>query len=198
MAVKKIIGWGKNSTKETVGNNTTTYNDIAINSTSLSVEEGDEQEAQIEGGEAEARKKNPDKYILEAERRIDDPSEVNDVLGFTEEVDSIEVIPQEVGAVGVTLINPSRHVTVSYDTSDGLKAKYTYKTKGATNSAGKLTDISFTKKVAGGTYSAVSTSSDGYSTKNPKALGWFIKNGNVYIPALDTTPVEGVTYYTLS
>ena len=44
----------------------------------------------------------------------------------------------------------------------------------------ELTDISFTKKVAGGTYSAVSTSSDGYSTKNPKDLGWFIKNGNVY------------------
>lgn len=143
MARKKIVGWGKNSNKETINGSSTTYDDIVINSTSLSVEEGEEQEAQIEGGEAEARKKNPDKYILESERRIDDPSEVNGVLGFTEEVDSIEVEPQEVGAVGVTLINPSRHVTVTYDTTDGLKAKYTYKTKGATDSNGRLTDITF-------------------------------------------------------
>lgn len=194
MATRKIVGWGKNSNKETVSGSATTYNDIVINSTSLSVEEGDEQEAQIEGGEAEARKKNPDKYILEAERRIDDPAEVNDILGFTEEIDSIEVIPQEIGAVGVTLINPSRHVAVSYDTTDGLKAKYTYKTKGATNSAGKLTDISFTKKTANGTYAEVSDTTG----KNPKTEGWFIKNGNVYIPTLDTTPQTGVTYYALS
>ena len=191
MARKKIIGWGKNSNKETINGSSTTYDDIVINSTSLSVEEGEEQEAQIEGGEAEARKKNPDKYILESERRIDDPSEVNDVLGFTEEVDSIEVEPQEVGAVGVTLINPSRHVTVTYDTTDGLKAKYTYKTKGATDSNGKLTDITFQKKVSNASYAEV-TSTTG---KNPKNEGWYIKNGNVYIPSLDTTPQTGVTYY---
>lgn len=191
MATKKIVGWGKNANKETVSGSATTYDDIVINSTSLSVEEGEEQEAQIEGGEAEARKKNPDKYILESERRIDDPSDVNDVLGFTEEVDSIEVIPQEVGAVGVTLINPSRHVTVSFNTTDGLKAKYTYKTKGATNSAGKLTDIVFNKKVSNATYTAVADTTG----KNPKTEGWYIKNGNVYVPSLDTTPQTGVTYY---
>ena len=191
MARKKIVGWGKNSNKETINGSSTTYDDIVLNSTSLSVEEGEEHEAQIEGGEAEARKKDPDKYILESERRIDDPSEVNDVLGFTEEVDSIEVEPQEVGAVGVTLINPSRHVTVTYDTTDGLKAKYTYKTKGATNNNGKLTDIIFQKKVSNASYSEV-TSTTG---KNPKNEGWYIKNGNVYIPSLDTTPQTGVTYY---
>jgi len=191
MARKKIIGWGKNSNKETINGSSTTYDDIVINSTSLSVEEGEEQEAQIEGGEAEARKKNPDKYILESERRIDDPSDVNDVLGFTEEVDSIEVEPQEVGAVGVTLINPSRHVTVTYDTTDGLKAKYTYKTKGATDSNGRLTDITFQKKVSNAAYIEVSSTTG----KNPKNEGWYIKNGNVYIPSLDTTPQTGVTYY---
>lgn len=191
MARKKIIGWGKNSNKETINGSSTTYDDIVLNSASLSVEEGEEHEAQIEGGEAEARKKDPDKYILESERRIDDPSEVNDVLGFTEEVDSIEVEPQEVGAVGVTLINPSRHVTVTYDTTDGLKAKYTYKTKDATDSNGKLTDITFQKKVSNASYSEV-TSTTG---KNPKNEGWYIKNGNVYIPSLDTTPQTGVTYY---
>lgn len=194
MATRKIVGWGKNANKETVSGTATTYNDIVLNSTSLSVEEGDEQEAQIEGGEAEARKKNPDKYILAAERRIDDPAEVNDVLGFTEEIDSVQVIPQEIGAVGVTLINPSRNVSVSFDTTDGLKAKYTYKTKGATNSSGKLTDVVFTKKTANATYTEVSDTTG----KNPKNEGWFIKNGNVYVPALDTAPVTGQTYYALS
>lgn len=198
MATKKVVGWGKCSTKETVGNNNTSYDDIVINSTQLSVEEGEEQEAQIEGGEAEARKKNPDKYTLVTNRRIDDESEVSDVIGFTDEIDSIEVIPQDVGAVGVTLINPSRHVAVKYDTTDGLVAVYTYKTRGATDSAGKLTDISFTKKASGGTYSAVSTSIDGYSGKNPKSEGWFIKNGSVYIASNDTEVVTGTTYYTLS
>lgn len=191
MAVKKIIGWGKNANKETVSGNSTTYDDIVINSSSLSVEEGEEQEAQIEGGEAEARKKNPDKYIYESERRIDDPNDINDILGFTEEVDSIEVIPQEVGAVGMTLINPSRHVTVGFDTTDGLKAKYTYKTKGATDSNGRLTDIIFHKKVANASYIAVADPTG----KNPKTEGWYIKNGNVYVPSLDTTPQTGVTYY---
>lgn len=193
MAVKKIIGWGKCATKETVDGAETVYNDIVINSTSLSVEEGEETEAQIEGGEAEARKKNPDKYTLVKERRISEPAEVDDVLGFTEEVDSVEVIPEEVGAVGVTLIAPSRHVAVGFDTTDGLKATYTYKTKGMTDSDGKLSDITFQKKATAGTFTAVSETTG----KNPKSEGWYIKNGNVYIRSYDTTPQTGVTYYKL-
>lgn len=152
MATKKKVGWGKCtlSEKATAQGEAVTYSDIAINTCKLSVEEGDETEAQIEGGEAEARKKNPDKYTVVAERRIEDPTEVNDVLGFTDEIASVEIVPESVGACGVKLVNPSRHVAVSYDTTDGMKAIYTYKTKGATDpSTGKLTDITFQKKVAG-------------------------------------------------
>ena len=61
---KKIIGWGKNSAVHTpAGENATavTHADIVDGSTSLSVEEGQEQEALVEGGEAEARKiESPD------------------------------------------------------------------------------------------------------------------------------------------
>lgn len=149
MATKKLVGWGKCSTTETNDSKSTSYDDIVINSTSLSVEEGEEQEAQIEGGEAEARKKNPDKYILEFERRIASSSEISGVLGFEEEVDSIQVIPQDVGALGVTLSTPSRYVSVTFDSTDGLKAHYTYKTKGSTDANGKLNDISFQQKAAG-------------------------------------------------
>lgn len=197
MAVtKKIIGWGKDSIVETIGGQATTYADIVINSTALSVEEGDEIEAQIEGGEAEARRRQADKYTLVAERRIDDPTEVNSVIGFVDEVDSVQVIPEGNNAVGVTLIKPSRHVAVSFDTTDGLKAIYTYKTRGTTDSTGKLTDITFQKKTSN-SYTAVSTSIEDYENKNPMAEGWFIKNGDAYMTAYDTEVVEGRTYYTL-
>ena len=61
---QKIIGWGKCQAKHTPsgqGATAVTHNDIIDGSTALSVEEGEEQEALIEGGEAEARKRKPDK-----------------------------------------------------------------------------------------------------------------------------------------
>ena len=53
---KKILGWGKCTIDG--------KNDIIEGSASLSVEEGEEQGALIEGGSAEGRKKAPDKYVL--------------------------------------------------------------------------------------------------------------------------------------
>ena len=131
--VKKILGWGKC----TVGS----HSDIVENSTSLSVEEGQEQEATIEGGEAEGRKKAPDKYILTYNRRVGSASEVE--VGFTEDGGDITVTPENSGAVGVSLKGCTKHVAVKFDSTDGLVAVYTYKTKGATDSSGKLTDITF-------------------------------------------------------
>ena len=127
----KILGWGRC----TVGD----HDDIVEGSTSLSVEEGQEQEANIEGGSAEGRKKAPDKYILTYRRRVGSASEVE--VGFTENVESVTVTPENDGAVGVTLSNVSRHVAVGFDSTDGLVAIYTYKTKGQTNAQGQLSDI---------------------------------------------------------
>ena len=114
----------------------------------MSVEEGQEQEATIEGGSAEGRKKAPDKYTLTFNRRIGDASEVE--LGFTEEVDNAVVVPENTGAIGCTLVKPSKHVAVKFDSTDGLVAVYTFKTKGTTNTNGKLTDITFQAKGAAG------------------------------------------------
>ena len=49
------------------------------------------------------------------------------------------------------------------------------------------------------TFTAVSTSSEGYSSKNPASEGWFEKNANDdYFPTTDTEPAAGKTYYTRS
>ena len=147
MAAKKIIGWGKCKAKHTpAGENATAteHSDIVEGSTALSVEEGTEQEALIEGGEAEARKKQPDKYVLDYERRIGSASEVTP--GFTEDAGTIEIEPEKTGAVGVTLTGVSLYISLSFDSTDGLKAHYQYKTKGATDANGALTDIELEAK----------------------------------------------------
>ena len=137
----KPIGWGRCSVNDSeLG----TYDDIVENSTQLTVQEGSEQEAKIEGGSAEGRKKQPDIYQLVYNRRIGDASEVRDHIGFKENVATVQVTPENQDAVGCILKNASRSVTVKFDTTDGLVAVYTYKTKGATDANGKLTDIELT------------------------------------------------------
>ena len=149
MAATKVIGWGKCKAKHTpAGENATAteHSDIVEGSTALSVEEGTEQEALIEGGEAEARKKQPDKYVLDYERRIGSASEVTP--GFTEDAGTIEIEPEQTGAVGVTLTGVSLYISLSFDSTDGLKAHYKYKTKGATDANGALTDIELAAKAS--------------------------------------------------
>lgn len=149
MATTKILGWGKCSAVVTPTSGTaSTFADIVEGSTSLSVEEGDEMEALIEGGEAEGRKKRPDKYVLTFNRRIGDASEVSDKIGYTETLTSVQVEPELTGAIGVTLTGVSEYVSVQFDSTDGLVAVYTYKTKGATDDNGKLTDVTFAAKAS--------------------------------------------------
>ena len=148
MSTTKVIGWGKCTATHTpsgTGATAKVYDDIVDGSTSLSVEEGQEQEALIEGGQAEARKKQPDKYIIEFDRRIGNASDVTP--GFTDDAGSIEIEPELVGAIGVTLTGVSLYVSVSFDSTDGLKAHYQFKTKGA-NTGGTLTDITFAAKAS--------------------------------------------------
>lgn len=142
MPTTKVLGWGKCSADG--------FSDIIENSCQLSVEEGQEQEATIEGGSAEGRKKAPDKYILTFNRRVASAAEA--AVGFTESVQAAVVVePEAVGAIGVTLAaGCSKHVAVKFDSTDGLVAVYTYKTKGVTGANGALTDISFAAKAASG------------------------------------------------
>lgn len=140
MATKKIIGWGKVEAKQTpTTGDPVTYDDIKEGSASLSVEEGTIEEALIEGGEAEAVKSSADKYIVEFDRRIGNASDVTP--GFQESAGNIELIPPTVGAIGIRLTGVCRKITLKYDSTDGLVAHYWYKTAGATDSSGNITDV---------------------------------------------------------
>lgn len=198
MSVIKILGWGECTSKFTPasGGSAETHDDIVDGSASLSVEEGQEQEALIEGGKAEGRKQQPDKYIIEFDRRLGSTNEFTP--GYEENAGDIAIIPKSVGAVYAELKDCSCKKTLKQGSTDGLVGHYLYKTKGSTNSLGNLDDIEIKLHSQNETYTAVSTSSEGYSEKNPKNEGWFIKNGNTYIHSWDTAPVNGVTYYTLS
>ncbi len=142
MAVKKLIGWGKCSVKD----GTKTYDDIKEGTASLSVEEGSIEEALIEGGEAEATRSMPDKYILEFDRRIGAEAEVTP--GYTEDAGDVIITPPTVGAIGVKLMNVCRKITLKGDSTDGLMAHYWYKTKGAHDDNGNITDVVAVKKTA--------------------------------------------------
>lgn len=184
--VKKICGWGK----PTIQVDGKTYEDAVINTATLSVEEQSVIELQIEGGEVEDSHKDTDRYLIDFDRRVGSVDDVE--LGYTDNVGDISVMPPHAGAIGVTLLNVSRNVTLKSDTTDGLVVHHQYKTHGEHDSDGNPTDVVPQVKSAS-TYSEV-TSTTG---KNPKAEGWYIKNGSVYILSQDTEAQSGMTYYTL-
>lgn len=135
----KVMGWKDNEVVVGTGETAVVYDDIKQGSTSLDREEGQTEEALIESGEAEGVYKAPDKYILKFDRRIDTTEEVTP--GFKDEGEDVEVKPKRKGARTVKLTGCSRTISVNYDTTDGVVAHYEYKTKGAVDENGNLTDI---------------------------------------------------------
>lgn len=140
--IKKVMGWHDC----TVTNGEDVFRDIMKDTTDLSVEEGQEEEALIESNEAEGRYKEPDKYILKLSRRV---GEENVTPGFTEDVGEVTVQPVNKGARGVKLSGVSRHIALEFKSKDGLVANYTYKTKGAVDDDGNLTDVEITTTPTG-------------------------------------------------
>ena len=133
------MGWKDNEVVVGTGNSAVTYDDIKQGSTSLDREEGQKEEALIESGEAEGVYKAPDKYILEIKRTIGPTEEVKP--GFKDNVGDVEVRPTKKGARTVQLTGCSEDISIKYDSTDGVVAHYEYKTKGAVDSDGNLTDI---------------------------------------------------------
>ena len=136
----KVMGWKDNEVVVGTGGSAVTYDDIKQGSTSLDREEGQKEEALIESGEAEGVYKAPDRYILSFDRRVDTTEEVTP--GFHDSGVTVAVKPKKAGARTVTLTGCSEDVSVKYDSTDGVVAHYEYKTKGATDSDGNLTDVS--------------------------------------------------------
>ena len=118
----------------------TIYDDIMQGSTNLSREEGQLQEAPIESGESEGTYKDPDKYILEIRRRIGPEETVTP--GFKDNVGDVEVRPKKVGARTVQLTGVSQDISVEYGSDNGAVEVIRWKTKGAVDAEGNLTDIS--------------------------------------------------------
>lgn len=191
MSVKKITGWGV----PTVRVDGKTFTDCVKDSCTLSVEEGNVEELLIEGGEVEDEHKDTDRYIVEFDRRVGSVADAG--VGHWSNVGNLSVTPPRAGAIGVTLVDVSCDITLKGDSKDGLVVHHKYKTKGQHDSLGNPTDI-IPFVTSSGTYASIDPSSTGYSMKNPKAEGWYIKNGDVYIPALDTEVENDVTYYELS
>lgn len=117
----------------------TIYDDIMQGTTSLSREEGQTEEAPIESGESEGTYKEPDKYILEIRRRIGPNEEVK--AGFTDPIGDVEVKPRKTGARTVKLANVSQDISIEYGSDNGAVAVYRWRTKGAVDTDGNLTDI---------------------------------------------------------
>ena len=137
--VTKIMGWKDCEVEQ----GDTIYDDIKQGTTSLSREEGQEEESNLESGEAEGRYKNPDKYILEIKRTIGPDEEVKP--GFKDNVGDVEVRPKKKGARTVKLTGVSQDISVEYDSSGGAVETLRWKTKGAVDEDGNLTDITIGK-----------------------------------------------------
>ena len=134
--VTKIMGWKDCEVEQ----GDTIYNDIKQGTTSLSREEGKEEESNLESGEAEGRYKDPDKYILEIKRTIGPDEDVKP--GFKDNVGDVEVRPTRKGARTVKLSGVSQDISIEYDSNGGAVEVIRWKTRGAVDADGNLTDIS--------------------------------------------------------
>lgn len=134
--VTKIMGWKDCE----VWQGDTIYNDIKQGTTNLSREEGQEEESNLESGEAEGRYKDPDKYILEIKRTIGPDEDVKP--GFKDNVGDVEVRPTKKGARTVKLSGVSQDISIEYDSNGGAVEVLRWKTRGAVDADGNLTDIS--------------------------------------------------------
>jgi len=133
--VTKILGWKDCEVEQ----GDTIYDDIMQGTTSLSREEGQVEDAPIESGESEGTYKSPDKYILEIKRRIGPNETVTP--GFNDNVGNVEVRPTKVGARNVALTGVSQDISIEYGSDNGAVEVIRWKTKGAVDANGNLTDI---------------------------------------------------------
>lgn len=133
--VTKIMGWKDCEVEQ----GDTIYDDIMQNTTSLSREEGQVEDAPIESGESEGTYKSPDKYILEIKRRIGPEETVK--AGFKDNVGNVEVRPKKAGARTVQLTGVSQDISVEYGSDNGAVEVIRWKTKGCVDANGDLTDV---------------------------------------------------------
>lgn len=224
--MNKPIGWGKCfiivKDLDTVGAKWILLPTPKEDSTQLTPTKGDKKEATIEGGENEDVKYGKNKYELAytIRRNTERKKPFADVDGVVAHRYAVFVQPENVNVPGPKLDLTVVTLEDPFDTTDGGQLTYTHDAlKPASGNTVKWAKINidlstyeegaeiadnaivFTDvdtESTSATFTAVDPKSTGYSSKNPSAEGWYIKNGTRYLLAEDTAVVEGTTYYARS
>lgn len=127
-----ILSWGKPTIKVTkiVDEGTgeaTQFKTPVENSTQLTTSKGDKTEAKVEGGGIEAVKYKRNTYALEWTIRLakGEKKPVEDLDGVISGEYSLELTPEETGAVGIKIDRCILSVEDAYTSEEGITLKYT-------------------------------------------------------------------------
>ncbi len=135
--MSKIIMWGACTIKATPISNTgatlesaVTLSAPAQGQTSLSMTEGEKQEAKIEGGAVEAVRRDFDAFQLTCRERVGSANKTDafsSVDGVVPGEFAIEVTPTEnASAPKLNIARATIHVGIEYNATDGAFFVYTY------------------------------------------------------------------------
>ena len=133
MAESKKLKWGKMTVEvakitDGVTGSFTTLMTPVKGTFALDVEEGEKQEAFIEGGERIAMRKDKNKYSFEFDMFIskDIPKPIPDVDGLIEDEYAIRVTPEDPTLEGFIMDRAAVSVGETFTSEEGHKAKYTF------------------------------------------------------------------------
>lgn len=126
-----ILSWGKPTIKvKKLGDESSTaveFKTPVEDSTQLTTSKGDKTEAKVEGGGIEAVKYKRNTYALEFTIRLakGEKKPIDDLDGVISGEYSLELTPEEAGAVGITMERCILSVEDAYTSADGITLKYT-------------------------------------------------------------------------
>ena len=213
------IAWGKprlfTKNADVLGSSWSELPTPVEDSTELTPTKGDKLEAKIEGGENEDVKYKRSTYnlVFNIRKAKDREAPFPSVDGIVSDHFAIMLQPEDPTVEGFYIEASTVSVDETFTASDGamwqvtmeaVKAQTGNTVKwGIVTAANPLngSDPTFTEGPSGvePTFTAVSTSSSGYSSKNPSNEGWYESTGTspnvLYRLTWDTTPVDGKTYY---
>lgn len=212
------ISWGKPRiwAKDTDTNNAPWFElpTPVEGSTTLTPTKGDKIEAKIEGGEAEDVKYKRSTYqtVFNIRKAKDRNAPFPSVDGRVENHYALMLQPEDPTCEGFYISDNTVTVDDTYTAEEGAMWGIQMdalldKSGGDTVKWGVVSVVGDQPVFTEGsskedtTYTAVSTSSSGYSNKNPKNEGWYERTGSdpyFYRQTWDETPMSGKTYYTKS
>ena len=140
-------------------------------STTLEVEEGEEQEALVEGGEAEDSKREKNKSTLKFEIRAakDRHLIVADNDGVIAHHHRIAIIPEDDNAPGLLIDKGAMHATPAYTCAEGIRRTYTTKALATDDGSHMVKFGKITVTKSGDVITGVSIVEEGVATSSLSA-----------------------------